>query len=156
MVSSRHRCVVPRATGNRFDTGFVAKLTPRHMEMLHASGGDVRLAAMSEPCLTLQCRIVERLRKSRHSVAMHVGLYKIVAAVAACQESAPKRARARRGIIPIARPLSCLVCLAFAAANDLPALDGGSEPESGGVIEKLLENRFGTSNRLQAHSSGFS
>ena len=41
---------------------------------------------------------------------------------------------------------------AFAAANDLPALDGGSERKTGGIMEELQEILFGTSRRLQALS----
>ena len=50
--------------------------------------------------------------------------------------------------MPIARSLACLICPAFAVANELPEMDGGMERESGGIIEELLENHFGTSGQL--------
>ena len=41
----------------------------------------------------------------------------------------------------------------YAAANELTALDDGSETVSGGIIEELLESLFGTSSRLQSNSA---
>lgn len=45
-------------------------------------------------------------------------------------------------------PMDLQLARAFAAANDLPALDGGSERKTGGIKEELQEILFGTNRRL--------
>ena len=57
-------------------------------------------------------------------------------------------ARVQEGLDPRPLPMDLPPSRPYVAANDLPALDGGTEPESGGIIEELLMNLFGTSSRL--------